>query len=255
MTDTYGNFLNRIRAQNYATARGPTTNNILLNGPNSFTCIPPPPCKDNLPAIENGKDKEKESCEEKIFKKNGKNISYTKGTTTLSKLKVDLVNDNYLPLGIVAQSYVRDYLIANSNTFPVINKPAQMITNGNLSFKLDAPDSMRYIKMYVSLQLVDPTANCANQSVFFTVYDDHHKLFNYSFFYSTANTIYYANTIQFEFYATVPANECKEYKLYATSTSKTCYISANKGVYSDTNAVAPSYITIEDVGGFVMDCK
>ena len=49
MGDSYGNFLNKIRAQNYATSRGPTTNNILLNGPNSFTCIPPPLQREMLP--------------------------------------------------------------------------------------------------------------------------------------------------------------------------------------------------------------
>ena len=247
MGDSYGNFLNKIRAQNYATSRGPTTNNILLNGPNSFTCIPPPLQREMLPVSPIEDDIH--ICKDSIFEKTGNDIRYINGTTTLSNLKVELVNDNYLPLGIIAQYDIMNVLIPNSNTFPNINSNSPIKC---LKFKLDAPISERYLKLYVSLNIVDPITNTAGHSIFFTIYDGNEPLYNYSFYYNRSNTGSYANTIYFELYTTVSANTNKEYNLYATSTSLSCNISSNVGIYSNINPVGPSYITIEDVGGFLL---
>ena len=38
---SYAGYLDRVRARNYATTRTPA--NVTINGPNSFTCLPPPP--------------------------------------------------------------------------------------------------------------------------------------------------------------------------------------------------------------------
>ena len=35
----YGNYLDKMRAKNYTTVRSAASNNVTVNGPNSFTCI------------------------------------------------------------------------------------------------------------------------------------------------------------------------------------------------------------------------
>ena len=51
MSGGYGNFLDKVRAKNYATVRSMAGNNVTINGPNAFTCVQASPsnseCCDN----------------------------------------------------------------------------------------------------------------------------------------------------------------------------------------------------------------
>jgi hypothetical protein len=213
----YGNYLARIRAENYLKSLPDCTADTVLN------CSPDLPPADP-PSISSG-------------------CSGNRGRTVLG------------------QSRIRNKKIAEGTTFTTNTE--NMICS--LPFIAANPSCTcgicsqpkRLICISARLVVVDPTPDCVVHLFFSVCHDGGKKgenVYNLCHEYTTGMSPNYSGTIAFDVYLDVPVdipatNATHHAKIYATSTSPTCYLSANQGAYSTACPAGLSFITAEDTGG------
>jgi hypothetical protein len=180
-----------------------------------------------------------------VFTVSGKNISYTDGTTTLSKLTIQTTDYNRLPMGILSQTQIgptgTNYTVASGTTFPT-NSAGNLI--GSVSFRANGPTGPRYIKTHINLNVEDNSSSTAN-SLFLTLYDGSTLVNRFRKSYRNGS---YSNTINLYHYSKVDSNITKTYYLYGSSSTASLAVSGNSGTYDNTIQAPPSFITVEDVG-------
>jgi hypothetical protein len=180
-----------------------------------------------------------------LFSVSGKNISYTDGTTTLSKLTVQSTDYNRLPMGILSQTQIgptaTNYTVASGTTFPT-NVAGNLI--GSVSFRANGPTGPRYIKTHINLNVEDNSSSTAN-SLFLTLYDGSTLVNRFRKSYRNGS---YSNSINWYHYSKVDSNITKTYYLYGSSSTASLAVSGNTGTYDNTVQSPPSFITVEDVG-------
>jgi hypothetical protein len=180
-----------------------------------------------------------------LFSQSGNNISYTSGTTTLSKLTVQTTDYNRLPMGMLSQTQMgptgTNYTVASGTTFPS-NVAGNLI--GSVSFTPIGPTGPRRIKTHITLNVEDSSQSTAN-NLYLSLYDGS-TLVNR--FHKTYRNGSYANSINFYHYSSVSTSTSRTYSLYGSSTTASLAISGNTGTYNSTVTSPPSFITIEDIG-------
>jgi hypothetical protein len=180
-----------------------------------------------------------------LFTTNGSNISYTDGTTTLSRLTVQTTDYNRLPMGILNQTQIgpsdSNYTVASGTTFPT-NNSGNLI--GSVTFNTRGPTGQRKIRTHINLNVEDNSQSTAN-NLYLTLYDGSTAVNRFRKSYRNGS---YSNSINFYHYTTIDADTSKTYSLYGSSSSASIAISGNAGTYDSTTTAPPSFITIEDVG-------
>ena len=254
-TNQYGNFLDKIRTKNFINAIRPPNNQIMIQGPNSFVCMPPSNQQQSCLTNQQSCHSSQSSC-------------YP--TLNVDELTVQKINGVILPIGVVAQTHIHNKKIVLHSNQSLENDYTNLISGDN-SFSIKSPsNTKRYIKINASIIIVDPTPNICGH-VFFTITDTNNYTNNYTNNSSCSNSTYsnnndtkynvateyctsqsenFTKTICFEHYMTVLANTNMKIQLFATATSNTCFISKNIGMYNEEFKVGPSYFTITDLGGF-----
>jgi hypothetical protein len=178
------------------------------------------------------------------------NITYTEGTTTLSRVIVNNVDYNKLPMGLLKQ-----YTMESSSTnalisyddFPV-NSASYLV--GTVNFTAIGPTGPRNVRTHINLNVAESGTSTAWRDMYLTLYDDSTAVNRFKKHYRESE---YTDTLNFYHYASIDAGTSKTYKLYATSNSgtngglSTLHISAGVGGYTGMTA-PPSYITVEDMG-------
>jgi hypothetical protein len=173
------------------------------------------------------------------------NISYTKGTTTLSQLYVQTVDYNRLPMGILSQTDVINKSILQVGA---VNFPSNDVANeiGSTTFTVVGANTTgtRKIRTHITLNIEDTNTDSTAKNLYITVFDEAGtKLKNFSHAYKDA----FCTTLNFYHYSNISVGTTKTISVYAACSSGTAKISLDTGVY--TNYIAPfSYITIEDIG-------
>ena len=180
-----------------------------------------------------------------IFTESGNDISYTSGTTTLSKLTVQSTDYNRLPMGMLSQTQMgptgTNYTVASGTTFPT-NVAGNLI--GSVSFTPIGPTGPRRIKTHITLNVEDSSQSTAN-SLYLSLYDGSTLVNRFRKTYRNGS---YANSINFYHYSSVSTDSSKTYSLYGSSSTASLAISGNTGTYDSTVTAPPSFITIEDIG-------
>ena len=180
-----------------------------------------------------------------VFTVSGTNISYTDGTTTLSRLQVNTTDYNRLPMGYLSQTQIgptgTDYIVASGTSFPT-NTASNLI--GSVTFSTIGPTGPRKVRTHINLNVEDNSQSTAN-SLYLSLYDGSTLVNRYR---KTYRNGAYANSMDFYHYSTLDTDVSKTYHLYGSSTSASIAISGNTGTYDSTITAPPSFITIEDMG-------
>ena len=180
-----------------------------------------------------------------VFTVSGTDISYTDGSTTLSRLVVKTTDYNRLPMGYLNQTQIgptgTDYTVASGTSFPT-NVTGNLI--GSVSFSTIGPTGPRKIRTHINLNVEDSSQSTAN-SLYLSLYDGSTLVNRYRKTYRNGT---YANSINFYHYSTLDSEVSKTYYLYGSSTTASMAISGNTGSYDSTITAPASFITIEDLG-------
>jgi len=236
-TNQYGSFLDKLRAKNLINSIKPPNNEIIIQGPNSFVCVPPSNVSNQQCNTNNN------GC--------NKNTSTSFASLNVVDLTVSKINDLYPPIGIVAQTLIYNKkIILHINE--ALEKDQNNIISGNTPFTILSQSKTRYIRINVSLIIVDPTPNICGK-IFITIVDatNNNPNYNIATEYMTSTSNNFTKIISFEHYLTISANVLQNIYLFATATSNSCFISKNIGLYDDDLfPIGPSYLTITDIGGY-----
>lgn len=155
---------------------------------------------------------------------------------------------------VLGQSRIRNKKISEGTTFT--NTPTNLIctipfcaANPSCNCGICAQPK-RLVCLSARLVVVDPTPDCVVH-LFFSVYHGNNNVYNLCHEYTTGMSPNYSGTATFDVYLDIPANDTTAHqaKIYATSTSTTCFLSANQGAYSAAFPAGISFITVEDAGG------
>jgi hypothetical protein len=176
------------------------------------------------------------------------NISYTKGSTTLSQLYISTVDYNRLPMGMLQQTEIASSTIKSQIDATFTNNPLNLISS--TTFTVIGLGSHRKIRTHISLN-VDSSYSSVDspKNIFITLYDqDGNKLKNFSHAYSQN----LCTSLNFYHYSSIAPGVTQTFSVFAATNSTTSdtYISGNGGTntYSASNVAPTSYLTIEDIG-------
>jgi hypothetical protein len=171
------------------------------------------------------------------------NISYTKGSTTLSQLYISTVDYNRLPMGMLQQTEIVSTQINTGTTFPNDQTPANLISTS--TFTAIGLGSHRKIRTHISLNVED-VSNSTPKNIFITLYDSTGRLKNFSHAYN--NNL--CTSLNFYHYSSIAPGVQTTFYVYAlcSSSNSAVNISNNSNTYSTTNVAPTSYVTIEDIG-------
>jgi hypothetical protein len=170
------------------------------------------------------------------------NISYTKGSTTLSQLYISTVDYNRLPMGMLQQTEIVSTQINTGTTFPTTT-PSNLIST--TTFTAIGLGSHRKIRTHISLNVEDHDSNSTPKNIFITLYDGAgNRLKNFSHAYS--NNL--CTSLNFYHYSSIAPGVQTTFYVYALCSSNSVNISNSSNTYSTTNVAPTSYVTIEDIG-------
>jgi hypothetical protein len=101
-----------------------------------------------------------------------------------------------------------------------------------------------------SFVVVDDSTIIDSHRLFISVCIGGDNVYNACEDYSVTSKLGASRIVRFDLFADIPANNtATEVKVYTTCTSDSCYLSANRGVYTSQFQAGMSFVSVADVSG------